>query len=402
MSFITFPKLLNKSEEIFSPHILKRARWGLVFLMALVLMLFVETHAISFRQFSLSIIILIVVILLNNLQEAKKELTIGNFGQLLIDVSFLSSIIYLTGGSRNPFTFLLILSPFVAPLFLDIKKSFALLILSLGSLYLQKFSYFQFWHTSDFLEVDFSSTAIVMVALWFFMSWLAYILNRYRNDMEELARRDLRVSRLQAIGSLTSGFCHELGTPMGSMRLAVDRIKSGRGKDFDYQVLDESLKKCEMALQSMVRQSHNEHKMDFEEVPLEEVLQDVASTLASESINIDLTWSNLEKVILEGSRISFFRLFYDLVHNSAEASATKVKISFRNMGENLIFEVKDNGPGFPASVIENFGSPFNSTKSDGMGIGLYNALTYVDLLGGFMKIRNDNGAVIEMSFRNIS
>ncbi|EQC44142.1 hypothetical protein M901_2913 [Bacteriovorax sp. DB6_IX] len=76
MSFITFPKLLNKSEEIFSPHILKRARWGLVFLMALVLMLFVETHAISFRQFSLSIIILIVVILLNNLQEAKKELTI--------------------------------------------------------------------------------------------------------------------------------------------------------------------------------------------------------------------------------------------------------------------------------------------------------------------------------------
>jgi len=401
MSFITFPKLLNKSEEIFSPHILLRARWGLVFLMSLVLMLFVEAHAISFQQFTFSVLILVVVILFNNFQEATKTKPASSFIQLLIDLVFLSSIVFLSGGSRNPFTFLLVVSSFIAPLFLESKRSLCILLLSLGSLYLQTESYHQFWHTRDFLEVDIASTSVVMISLWVFMSWLSYILNRYRSDMEELARRDLRVSRLQAIGSLTSGFCHELGTPMGSMRLCLDRIKSGRSNDFDIQVLEESLQKCENALKSMVMQSHNEHKMEFEEVQMKGVLQDVASAIEAESINISIVINDFAEVVLEGSRISYFRLFFDFIQNSSESGASEVKISVINSGANYIIVVKDDGPGFTDSVITNFGSPFNSTKKDGMGIGLYNALTYVDLLGGNMKISNDDGAKIEMSFRNI-
>lgn len=402
MSFITFPKLLNKSEEIFSPHIIMRARWALVFIMALVLMLFVETHAISFRQFSFSVLVLISVILFNNFQEAQKTRPLNSFSQLFIDLIFLSSIIFMTGGTRNPFTFLLVLSSFFAPLFLDFKKSLAILVLSITSLYVQSFSHFQFWHTKDFLEVDMTTTMIVMVSIWIFMSWFSYILDRYRGDLEELARRDLRVSRLQAIGSLTSGFCHELGTPLGSMRLCVDRIKSGRGTDFDMQVLEESLGKCENALKSMIMQSHNEHKMEFEVISLEEVLQDVASTLRSESVNIDIKSHGLKDIELEGSRISFFRLLFDIIQNSYEAGATEVTLKLEQLASDVVIKIIDDGPGFPESVVSNFGSPFNSTKSDGMGIGLYNALTYVDLLGGHMKISNKNGALIEMSFRNIN
>ncbi len=399
MNFISFPKLISKNEEIFSPHLLVRARWALVFFMAIVLMLFVEVQAITFQQFSSSVIILLLVILFNNFQESRKVRVLGNFGQLLIDLCFISLIIFINGGDRNPFSFLLILTSLFTPLFLEFKQSVVLLLLSILSLYIQSFSTYQFWHTSEFLDINFLITTVVMSSLWTFMSWFSYIISRSREYLEEVVKRDLRISRLQTIGALTSGFCHELGTPLGSMRLCVDRIKSGRGNDFDIKVLEESLQTCEVALKSMVMQSQNDEKLEFNEVDISQVLQDVASSFSENHSSVEIDTSNAKDIYVLGSRISFYRLFFDLFENSVDAGASNITVRVDKKVDTYIMSVNDNGAGFPESVVENLGTPFNSTKKNGMGIGLYNAMTYVDLLGGHMEVSNSNGTIIKMSFK---
>lgn len=404
MDFLNFEKIIKHNEEIFSPHLLVRSRWGLLIILALVLLIFVEMTAISFRQFSIAIILLSITIVMNNFQESmiqkdENQKLIGNFWQLLIDLALVSTILFLTGGSRNPFGFILILPVFYAPLFLTIGKSISILSLTILSLYLQKYSYFQFLHSWDFLEFNITTGIVIISGLWASMTWLSFIISKTRDYIEEVARREMRISRLHAVGALTSGFCHELGTPMGTMRMRVDRLLSGRGGDEDYKVIDECLAECEVALKSMVGQSQNNDKLNFEPNKLKELIETSVEVLMKpEKVNIEISCNDDLEII--GSRVSLLRLFHDLMENSVQANSTEIVVSCLKQGKYIEVEVKDNGDGFPESVLKNFGTPFNSTKKGGMGIGLYNALVYMDLLGGRINISNDKGAKVAMLFES--
>ena len=55
----------------------------------------------------------------------------------------------------------------------------------------------------------------------------------------------------------------------------------------------------------------------------------------------------------------------------------------RRSGENeLLLEVRDNGPGVPADERDRIFEAFVSTKEDGLGMGLSIAKTVVELHGG--------------------
>ena len=77
----------------------------------------------------------------------------------------------------------------------------------------------------------------------------------------------------------------------------------------------------------------------------------------------------------------------NLIRNSLDATIDQesraVSITTERGAEGgIVVSVEDNGPGLDKEVAERLFQPFNSSKSDGMGIGLSISRTIVEQHGG--------------------
>ncbi|MFN2370165.1 MAG: ATP-binding protein, partial [Candidatus Krumholzibacteriia bacterium] len=70
-------------------------------------------------------------------------------------------------------------------------------------------------------------------------------------------------------------------------------------------------------------------------------------------------------------------------------------------GDGLRCRVRDDGPGFSAEALANFGTPFFSTREGGTGLGLATSLRLVEDQGGSLAVVTDHpegaqGACVQM------
>ncbi len=67
-------------------------------------------------------------------------------------------------------------------------------------------------------------------------------------------------------------------------------------------------------------------------------------------------------------------------------------------GDTLWLEVRDLGPGFAEDILEHLGTPYQSTKGRGGGLGLFLVVNVVRKLGGSVSARNhpEGGAVVTL------
>lgn len=101
-----------------------------------------------------------------------------------------------------------------------------------------------------------------------------------------------------------------------------------------------------------------------------------------------------------------------LISNSIEAVGSVVapsiliKVWEEHPGTHtpsIIFEVEDNGPGFPEILIKRAIEPFFSTKEAGTGLGLAIARKYVEAHGGIMTLARSEqlgGAKVRIAIPN--
>ncbi|MCC6531299.1 MAG: PEP-CTERM system histidine kinase PrsK [Burkholderiales bacterium] len=89
------------------------------------------------------------------------------------------------------------------------------------------------------------------------------------------------------------------------------------------------------------------------------------------------------------------RVVGHLVQNAVEATPPDgtVTVRVQRQGANALIEVADTGKGMTEDFIRNgLFKPFESTKSNGMGIGTYESREYIRELGGKMEVRSEPGA----------
>ena len=88
----------------------------------------------------------------------------------------------------------------------------------------------------------------------------------------------------------------------------------------------------------------------------------------------------------------------DLLDNAAEACEHKgnISVSLREHGDMLSIRFEDDGSGFPEHILKQLGEPFNTSKSQGNGLGLYHASLLSQLLGGRLEVeaREARGSII--------
>ena len=95
------------------------------------------------------------------------------------------------------------------------------------------------------------------------------------------------------------------------------------------------------------------------------------------------------------------RVMGHLIQNAIEATSRDGQVRVRLRGEKgfAIVEIKDTGHGMSEEFIrEKLFKPFESTKSAGMGIGVFESKEYVSELGGKLEVTSSesNGTVFRI------
>ncbi len=115
-------------------------------------------------------------------------------------------------------------------------------------------------------------------------------------------------------------------------------------------------------------------KAAFEPTPTLKVLDPGLTVMAD--------WERLERVVGH------------LIQNAIEATPKegRVDIELSRVGEGVLIQITDNGEGMSEEFIrERLFKPFETTKSAGMGIGVFESQEYIRELGGVLEVSSTPG-----------
>ena len=151
--------------------------------------------------------------------------------------------------------------------------------------------------------------------------------------------------------------------------------------------------------------SHQLHKkpIDLRSV-IDESLALVAHDMRARQIEVTLDLSSTPCVI-DGDQVLLVQVLVNLLRNAIDALARcppgggDITIRSAATAASVEVSVRDTGPGLPAEIIATLFTPFVTTKSHGLGVGLAIAQRIVDAHGGTIGAHEnpDGGATFTVT-----
>lgn len=234
-------------------------------------------------------------------------------------------------------------------------------------------------------------------------------LNHLQSTQEQLIQQE----KLASLGQLTAGIAHEIKNPLNFVNnfseLSVDfleEIGEEMAKFSESEEKENILELLEDVKSNLVKIRHHGSRADsivksmlmhsrggtgsMDETDLNALIREY-SNLAfhgmranPKPINVDIQLNldeNLPEVKLNAE--DFSRVILNLVKNAFDAMRDKinetendyraiVKITTKDLGDKILIEVEDNGPGVPDEIRDKLLMPFFTTKkgTEGTGLGL--------------------------------
>ena len=174
--------------------------------------------------------------------------------------------------------------------------------------------------------------------------------------------------------------------------------KVPRSESIMAKVGDQSIRAGEIIrrLRTFVAQSETERTVEEIETVIEEACDLALIGASAAGVEVEMKFTDdLPSVLVD--RIQIQQVLVNLLRNSLDAMASaedpKIMVkAARNGGDHIVVSVADNGPGFDSKIEANLFQPFNTSKPEGMGIGLSVCRTIVESHGGKITAANNESA----------
>jgi len=205
--------------------------------------------------------------------------------------------------------------------------------------------------------------------------------------------------RLASLGTLASGFSHELNTPLATVLTCVEGIlreTSGDGADEAWirnsaSMARDQILRCRGITQHFLRLSRGQRGQG-EVVDLGPVIAEVARliepTARAHSVKVEV------QPVLAGMhvRVDEAELQHTLINlllNAVQASKAGGQVTVEaEAGEQVRVRVIDNGCGITADDQKRIFEPFFSARQGGTGLGLFLSLNFVRRWGGEIRVES--------------
>ncbi len=237
----------------------------------------------------------------------------------------------------------------------------------------------------------------------------------FRSETHRLQSELAHMDRVVTISTLTSALAHEINQPLAAMRSYAQAALRFMDKDQpEYDSVREALQgivadnKRAAEVVNRLRDLVKKGSTHWETVEINSIINDVIGLINSElvlrnaSITLDL---DPGVPVVDGDSIQIQQVLINLLTNAMDAmndkpvDARTIAISTRSEDSNeIIVSISDSGGGIPSGTIKAIFSPFHTTKSTGMGLGLSICKSIIEAHGGKIYAQNnpDGGAMFSL------
>ena len=332
------------------------------------------------------------------------------FLNLAFDVSVLAVIVFYTGGTANPFISLFIIPVVISVTVLPRRYAWWLVILTVVLYSLLMFFYIPlpegFQHETH--TAQFSGHLVGM--------WIAFVLSagiaaQFIYSMGETLRRqqlllaqarerDLRDQKLVTLGTLAASTAHEMGTPLGSMRLLVSEIRNElvdvpEQVSKDLNSLHVQVDRCSKALADLSVAAGQAHLLGGNVVAVDVFMQELLDEWSwqREGLTMRCDWVLPEQASINIlSDQSLKHALLNILNNAADAGAEDLLWQAEIVnGCVLVMSICDRGQGMTEEMRATIGRQPFSTKDTGMGLGLFLAFAVIERFGGAVEMLSREG-----------
>ena len=338
------------------------------------------------------------------------------FAALLVDVAVLTSQLYCAGGVTNPFIYLYLLQVAVGSVLLQQRYTWMIFVVT--SLC---FTALTQWYrplplasalnASGGLPGQYTGGLLVCYVLTasllvIFVGRISRNLRQRDTRLADLRQRAAEEEHIVRMGLLASGAAHELGTPLATLSVILGdwaRMAPFAAEPELREEIEEmqvQLQRCKSIVSGILMSAGETRGEAPEETSLhaflDELVHDWRHTRPVQALHYE-RGAVPDLPIISDSALK--QMINNVLDNALDA-APQAPLRFTAEcpdEDTLVLRVQDEGPGFPAPMLERFGKPYQSSKGrPGGGLGLFLSVNVARTLGGAISARNLEGGGAEV------
>jgi len=233
-------------------------------------------------------------------------------------------------------------------------------------------------------------------------------LKEYTEHLEQLIREKTELqSHLSTLGLMIGSISHGIKGLLTGLDAGIYLVESGFKKEDDdrveegWEVVTATVAKIRKMVMDILFYS-KERKLNLECIDIREFSEALAKEFNPkiDSLEIDFTRQiDPEPGTLKMDAAYLHSALANIMENAIDAcgrdeTGRKPEIAFRVTadGQQVVFEISDNGVGMDSETREKIFTPFFSSKgSEGTGLGLFIANTVVQQHGGDIQVKSATG-----------
>ena len=199
-------------------------------------------------------------------------------------------------------------------------------------------------------------------------------------ERKEAAEALLQAEKMAAVGTMAASVAHELRSPLGVIKLAVDNIdyrldKKNEKTRKSLEYIDQKVSEATKIINDLLNYSRL-GRPDLAPADInalaEEALSNVIIEFPAKDIRIIKKFGKLPRIKVD--RVQMRGVFQNIIKNAIEAVGRDGRLTlttkYSKKDKTASVSFSDNGCGIPAEDIEKLEKPFFSTKANGTGLGL--------------------------------
>jgi two-component system sensor histidine kinase RegB len=339
------------------------------------------------------------------------------------DLVQLTVLLYLTGGLHNPFAVLILAPVTVAAAALSQRSTMALAALAITGIYVLAIYHQPLpWGDGEFrlpqilLSALAIALALAVLFITFYVFRVAEEMRRMSDALSEAQASLDREQRLSSLGTLAAAAAHELGSPLGTISVIAKELARDLPADSplrpDVDLLLSQSDRCRDILRELSSRPTDTGEHPFEMMPASLMVQLAAGPHQRPDIALKIEERPDPQdpdMPLVPHRPEILHAFGNLLQNAIEFAQQEVRVTIAWTFDQVEIVVTDDGPGFPATLLDRLGDPYlsstargesESREGDHMGLGIFIAQNLIERTGGSVGFQNNppHGAEVTVTW----
>lgn len=229
-------------------------------------------------------------------------------------------------------------------------------------------------------------------------------MNRTRSELEQSQELLVNSEKMVLVGKLATEVAHSIRNPMTSINMRLFSLKRNLSltevQQEDFEVVSEEMRRLDNIVRNFLEFS-KPHKLKKQRLDVSKIIDTTLDLLCYRlelhSVNV-VRQQGPHLPSVDGDAALLKEVFVNLMVNACEAMEnggeiviTEEEALAENIGRALLIKVADNGPGMSEELQKRVLEPFETTKPEGTGLGLFIAVRIIKEHGGTLSLHSIEG-----------